>query len=130
MPDGPVKVGEQWPISREILLAFGADPSSVDFSKSMLSGKFTPAYTLDGKQWGQITFDFDLAINPDVFRGKVRRQDETRKVNGTFDVVIDGSTRDSIMKATYKGSLTTGHKAAETKVELDGTIERTVRTAK
>ena len=40
--------------------------------------------------------------------------------------MIDGSTRDSIMKATYKGSLTTGHKAAETKVELDGTIERTV----
>lgn len=130
LPDGPVKVGGHWPISREIVPAFGADPSSVDFSKSMLSGKFNRAYTLDGKQWGQIAFDFDLVIKPDVFRGNIRREDETVKVTGTCDVVIDGSARDSILKATVKGSFTGRLKAAKTKVELDGTIERTVRTAK
>jgi hypothetical protein len=130
LPDGPVKVGGHWPISREILRAFGGASPDVDFSKSMLSGKFTRAYTLGGKQWGQIAFDFDLVIDPDIVGGKIRREEGTIKYAGTFDVVIDGSARDSIMKATVKRVLSGRHKATETKAEMDATIERTVRTAK
>jgi hypothetical protein len=130
LPDGPVKVGAHWPISREILVAFGGPFPDVDFSKSMLSGKLTRAYSLDGKQWGQIAFDFDLVIDPDIVGGKVRREEGTLKIAGTFDVVIDGSARDSIMKATVKSVLSGRHKATPTKVEVDATIERTVRTAK
>jgi hypothetical protein len=130
LPDGPVKVGEHWPISREILPAFGIPSRDVDFTKSMLSGKFTRAYMLDGKQWGQIAFDLDLVIDPDIVGGKVRREEGTIKYAGTFDAVIDGSARDSIMKATVKSALSSRHKATPTKVEMDATIERTVRTAK
>ena len=129
-PDVPVKVGEHWPLSREILPAIGIESRDVDFSKSMLSAKFTRAYTIDGKQWGQIAFDVELVIDPDIVGGKIRREEGTVKYSGTFDVVIDGSARDSIMKGTVKSTLSGRHKATETKVDVDATIERTVRTAK
>lgn len=130
LPEGPVKVGQHWPISREILPAFGIPSRDVDFTKSMLSGKFTRAYMLDGKQWGQIAFDLELVIDPDIVGGKIRREEGTLKFAGTFDAVIDGSARDSILKSTVKSALSARHKATETKAEMDATIERTVRTAK
>ena len=50
----------------------GVSPTSIT-RRARLSARLTRAYTLDGKQWGQITFDIDLVIDPDITGGKVRR---------------------------------------------------------
>jgi hypothetical protein len=130
LPEGPVKIGERWPVRREILQAFGTVSADTDFSKSSLSAVFTRAYTLDGKQWGQITFDFELVIDPSITGGKVRGPEGTLKTTGTFDIVIDGTSRDSIMKGSVKGELAGYHKASAVKSEIDTTFEKTARMVK
>jgi hypothetical protein len=95
-----------------------------------LSAQFTRAYTLDGKQWGQITFDIDLFIGPDVFLGKIRKGEGARKYAGTFDVVIDGSSRDSTMKGTVKDKQKDLYKSSAVDREIEGTIEKSVRMVK
>ena len=57
-------------------------PSSVDFSKSMLSGKFTAATHSTASSGARLP---STSTSPSIrtFSGKVRRQDETRKVNAT-----------------------------------------------
>lgn len=130
LPDGPVKVGDEWSVDREALKAFGNLSTDVDFAKSKLTARLARAYTLDGQQWGQIAFDFDLVIDPDITAGKIRGLEGTLKIAGTFDVVIDGSARDNIMKGSVKAELAGRHKASESKLEAEGTIERSVRTVK
>jgi len=130
LPGRPVRVGEEWSVDRAVLRAFGAQSADVDFSKSTLTARLARAYTLDGKQWGQIAFTFDLVIDPDMTGGKIRGVEGTWKIAGTLDVVIDGSATDSIMKGTVKAELAGRHKASESKLEVEGTIEKSVRTVR
>jgi hypothetical protein len=127
MPDRPVRLGDEWSVDRAVLQAFGGVPPNADFAKSKLTARLARAYTLDGKQWGQIAFDFDLVIDPDITGGKIRGLEGMMKIAGTFDVVIDGSAPDSIMKGTVKSELVGRHKASESKLESEGTIEKSVR---
>jgi hypothetical protein len=130
LPGEPVKVGDEWPVDRAVLRAFGEMSPDVDFEKSTLKARLARAYTLDGKQWGQIAFDIDLVIDPDITGGKIRGLEGTRKLSGTFDVVIDGTSRDNILKVTVKAALAGRHKATETKSEIEETIEKSVRMVK
>jgi hypothetical protein len=130
LPGKSVKVGEEWKVDPAVLRAFGELGPNVDLKRSKLVARLARAYTLDGKQWGQIAFDFDLVIDPDITRGKVRGLEGTFRIDGTFDVVIDNTSRDGIMRGTVKASLTGRHKASESRIEMEGTMEKSVRMVK
>ncbi len=85
LPDHAVKIGESWNVKPDILKAFGDEMAAgIDSTKSRLNARLARAYTQDGQQWGSIAFDFGLVPKSAA---------ETMKVAGTFDLVIDGSTR-------------------------------------
>lgn len=131
LPDHPVKVGESWTVPPEILKAFGGDTSAgVDLTKSRLISRLARAYTKDGRQWGSIAFDFDLVLDPKVIGKAGGDAVGTVKIGGTFDIVIDGSARDAVMKGTVKGDVTGKNRGGEFKTTIDGSVEKTVRTAK
>jgi hypothetical protein len=127
LPNRPVKVGEEWSVDRSVLHGFGIRSADVNLAKSSLTARLARAYTLDGKQWGQIAFNFDLVIDPNITGGKIRGLEGMWRIAGTFDVVIDGSASDNIVKGTVKAELIGRHKASESKLEVEGTIEKSVR---
>lgn len=130
MPKKPVKVGESWTVDWSALKSIGGDmPFAIDKTKSTLTGKLTRAYTKDGKQWGVITFDMNLAIDPAAAKGKGTATGSV-KANGTFDVVIDGSSRDGTLKMNLNMNVTGKEGAMEAKIVADMVQEKTVKTLK
>ncbi len=131
LPKSAVKVGESWPIELAALKALmGALPYPVDVSRSKLSGKLTRAYTKDGKQWGVVALEFDLVIDSAVAPVGKGVATGTMKIDGTFDAVIDGSSREGTHKLTVKLNVTGKEGPVEVKVVADMTNEKTVRPVK
>jgi hypothetical protein len=77
-------------------------------------------------------FEFDLVLDPKGARAKEGGESPgTRRIAGTFDAVIDGSARDSVMKGTVKSEITGKSRGGvDFKTTIDGSMDKTVRTAK
>ena len=130
LPDHGVKVGESWTVPPAILKAFGGEVSrGVDLARSRLTARLARAYTKEGRQWGSIAFDFELV--PRAASAKPARDGErTLKVAGTFDVVIDGSAPDNVMKGTITSEVSGKKQGIDVKTSINGTVERSVLIAK
>ncbi len=62
LPKSAVKVGESWTIDPTEVKALGAMPLPIDLARSKITGKLTRVYTKDGKPWGAVSLDCDLAV--------------------------------------------------------------------
>jgi hypothetical protein len=131
LPKNPVKIGESWNIDPAAVSAFGGgdDSFKVDPAKSKMTGKLAKVYTKDGKQWGTIDIDIDITFDPNASKGK-GPTGGTMKVSGTFDTVIDGSSREGTLKFNIKLNLSGKEKGNETSMAVDVTEEKTVKSLK
>jgi hypothetical protein len=131
LPKQAVKVGESWTVEPEALkgLTGGMGPG-LDKSKSKFTCKLTRAYTTDGKQWGTLSFDFDMVVDVTAASKGKETGSGTAKISGTLDSVIDGSARDMTIKGTMKASFTATDKGGPAKGSVDGTFEHSVKTVK
>lgn len=132
LPKSAVKVGETWTVDMATIknLLPGMQ-FAFDESKSKTTGKLTRAYTQDGKPWGTIAFDFDMAVDPKGGAGpKGGEANGTVKITATLDAVIDGSAPDGTMKMTAKMDVTGTEPGKVMKASADMTRTKTVKTVK
>jgi hypothetical protein len=131
LPKNPVKVGDTWAVEPEKLkMLAGGIGSAADKSKSTYTCKLTRAYTKDGKQWGIISFDFDMPVDVAVASKGKESGTGSIKFTGTIDGVIDGSARDVSIKATMKASFNNLTKGKEAKGSTEMIIDISVKTVK
>lgn len=100
LPKTAVKVGEPWTVDPASLKSMMSSfPFPIDTSKSKLTGTLTGFYTKNVQQWGTITFDFDLALDPKaaIAGGELAG---TVKLTGILDAPIDVSGPEGTMKIT------------------------------
>ena len=128
LPKAAVKVGESWDAGAALKGLSGVLPFPLDASKSKITGKLTRAYTKDGKQWGAIALDLDLTV--DSGAGPKGSASGTIKMTLTFDVPIDGSSREGTMTRVTKMNVTGTDGGGETKIVADGVETNTVKPAK
>jgi hypothetical protein len=128
-PKYAVKIGDTWNGEPAALkdVASGI-PVPIDTSKSKITGKLTRAPTRDGKQWGLIEFDCDLA--PGSPGGGKGNWAGTIKITGTLDVVIDGTSRTGTWTLSLKMDLTRIDGGENAKFAVDQSLTRTVKSAK
>ncbi len=134
MPKEAVAVNETWKIDvAGVAKEFGKDnPFTVDVAKSTGSGKLLKAYKKDGKQYGAIEFNVELALTKIGAGAMTIDLDNTSKMKMTikFDGCIDGAvhtgTMDMAMDMKIAGTLKMGN----VEVKIDSGIKATgVQTA-
>jgi len=129
-PKQAVKVGESWTLTADDIKDMTGMGGNLDMSKTTQSCKLTRAYMRDSKQWGQITFVFDVGADLSKGAAPGTTGTGTMTLEGTLDVVIDGSARDMELKAVLKTSLDRTKDGVRQKGTSDATILKSVRTVR
>ncbi len=130
LPKSAVKVGESWTVDPAGVKALGAIPLPIDLARSKITGKLTRAYTKDGKPWGAVSLDCDLAVGSGAGAPGMGGATGTIKMTGGFDAVIDGSSREGTMTMSTKMDAVIKDVRGEMKVTVDMTATKTVQNAK
>ncbi|VTR95462.1 unnamed protein product [Gemmata massiliana] len=130
LPKSAVKVGESWTIDPAGVKALGAIPLPIDLARSKITGKLDRVYTKDGKPWGVVSLDCDLAVGSAAGAPGMGSATGTIKMTGGFDTVIDGSSREGTMTLSTKMDAVIKDVRGEMKIAVDMTATKTVQNAK
>ncbi|MBY0461190.1 MAG: hypothetical protein K2V38_28030, partial [Gemmataceae bacterium] len=118
LPKQPVKIGEPWAIEASAVQSFlGGMPFVVDPAKSKATGKLTKAHQQDGRAWGAVAFDFDLAVTGEGGAAG------TVKLTGTLDAVTDGSSPDHTLTMTLTANVADGPNRLTAEVTRTRTVK-------
>jgi hypothetical protein len=128
-PGKPVAVGDRWSLSRKLLTAF-KDEGELDLERSKGTGKLVKVYDKDGKRFGVIAVDLQLAFK--TLRGTPFDPPALSTLHLSLDTPIDGSSTEATIRTTGRF---TGTKVLEQKgqklsqqmsLDMSSTIERSV----
>lgn len=111
LPKTPVKLNEQWTLSRESLVEWVAqDGITVDPDASSVTAKLTKVYTSEGKQWGTLEVQMKMSVKAVGAGGPPLTG--LLSLTQTIDCPIDGSSPETreVTKTTgdVKGTLPQG----------------------
>lgn len=105
LPKKAVAINETWkmdaaPILKELEKS---EKVELDAANSVLTGKLLKVYKKDGRQFGVIEFNLDLALKS-LTEGnmKIACKGSKFRVQGTIDGCIDGSVDTAVMKGTLQ----------------------------
>jgi hypothetical protein len=106
LPGKPVKVGESWPLKKDLLVkAFAEEGLAIDPDKTAGTGKLVKAYDKGGKKFGTLEFKIDLPVKglgPNT--ALTAKEGSVITLAVTVDCCIDGTdlTDDSRGKVSIK----------------------------
>jgi hypothetical protein len=101
LPQGPVKIGEGWPINLGKFAQMIAGGGEVDIAASTGEGKLVEVrQRADGRFFGAIKLDLKLAVKS--MRGMQFSPPATLEYKATLDTAIDGSTTMGTLVLTGK----------------------------
>jgi hypothetical protein len=136
LPGRPVRVGEAWDLDREVVgKRFVRPGAKLDPAKTTATGKLTRTAVKDGHEFGEITFDLNLALLDDAPPGpELRLQPgSTLHLVISAELCIDGTTSDAVAKVTVTEDVILrgeNSKPREARIHMDGHDEITTTTVK
>lgn len=129
LPGKPVKPGDTWKVEGEKLakLLGGAGGQFViDPEKSAVNGKLVKTYLKDGKQFGVVEYDIDLAITSLGEKGAFKMKPGSKMgMKMTMDGCIDGSMTMNTMTGKLSMKIDGEGMGISLTVVADGTVTGT-----
>jgi hypothetical protein len=121
-PANPVKVGDTWNISVDVLARVFASEGELDKPVSKGEAKLANVYDKDGKKWATIEFTLNLKVKS--AKGLNFDPPAVAEFKGKLDAPIDGSStaRKMNFAGPYKGKGQVDTEKGKITVDLDATV--------
>ena len=131
MPKQPLAVNETWKPAMAPILSELADETDMNFdaAKSTAQGKLTKVYKKDGKQYGVLKIDLDLAVTKMGVGGALINMapGSTSKMTCMLDGCIDGSCNYGVLDIVMDMKIHGSFKNQEGKdVKMDFVLKKTM----